>query len=128
MCYRLPEEKVGVLLLEAPRTSAGVTRMIHQSGFPVLPPLSNRRGSMCMWSTLFSSSRVPRAMVIKSSSAAIVCGDAIRCVHRKDVSKFPWEPPCWSTSLLESIMKASNGSVCFTPCIMNMLLHGLHRE
>ena len=107
---RRPDAKIGVLLLAAPRCSAGVLRMIHQSGFTVLPPLSNRRGSTCMWSTLFTSARVPRAMVVDSSTGSILCGDAIHSIHRKDVSKFPWQPPSWSSALVGAVLSACSST------------------
>lgn len=107
---RLPDTKVGVLLLEAPRCTPGVHRMVKQSGFPVLPPLSNRRGSTCMWSTLFKSTRVPRAMVVQSSTGSILCRDAIHAIHRTDSAKFPWQPSSWSSALVGAVLSACSST------------------
>jgi hypothetical protein len=103
---RLPGNTVAILLLDAPRNNAAVKRMIQQSGIPVLPALRNRRGSTCMWSPFFSSLKVPRAMVVESSTGSIVCGDAIHSIHRKDISNFPWQPTPWSSNLVGAVMAA----------------------
>ena len=85
----------------------GISRLVSQHGFATLPAVVKQNG-VSAWSGMFQSRKVPKALVVESSTGRTICADAIVHVKAQDAAAtFPWHAAQWAEQLDACIASAA---------------------